>query len=157
MPWKMAEHVKKIPIIKQGISDIDVKNLLFPMMAVNIMEIYLENVIHNTIIPYSDNRLLKAIDVSAKEGDSITISFIPKICNNVLVKLVMKDIFSYSGNENYDNKHFKHSLGSAQISITTGGETPSFVPPAKYHITQPWVELISVYANTVFISDAKYI
>ncbi len=157
MPWKMAEHVRNIPIINQTISDIDAKNLLFPIMAENIMEIYLENDIDNTVIPYTDNRLLKAIDARAKKGDSIIISFIPKTCSNILLKLVMKDIYSYSGNENYDSKNFRHSLGSAQISITTGGETPSCIPPAKYHITQPWIEFISVYANTVYISEVKYI
>lgn len=123
MSWKMSSNVSKIPLKNHSISNSDAGKLVFPLMAENIMEIFLSNQNNNTIIPYYDERLYNANETRAKEGDIITMSFIPSVCKNVLVKLVAKDIHSYSGGLLNDTERLRHSLGSAKIAITTGGNT----------------------------------
>lgn len=86
MPWKMSSNVSKIPLINHSISNTDVEKLVFPLMAENIMEIFLSNQNNDTVIPYYDERLYKANETRAKEGDIIIISFIPPVCKNVIVK-----------------------------------------------------------------------
>lgn len=154
--WRISEHVTQVPIQESKIREEDAKKIVFPLMAENILEIYLTNPIENITIPYYDKRLSNAQNVAAKKGDSIIISLVPRTCSNVRVKLAIEDIICYSGNP-FNLSIERGSLGSANILITTGGETPYHKPVGKYNITQPWVELISIDANTVYLTDAKYI
>jgi hypothetical protein len=150
--WKMAKSIGTLPSKDLAISESDEKKLIFPL-HVNITDIYLITA-DNRVMHIDDDRMIGLYDKRAEKGDKIIISFIPRILDNVFVNLVMEDIYCYDCTYiNYGTYHFD----GINISITTGGETPSYKPKAKYHVTMPWIEITAVEADTVYLSEAKYI
>ena len=150
--WKIAENVYRVPFRDSMISESDEKEITFPL-HVDINDIYLKNT-NNTIIHINDDSMIGVYDKHASKGDRIVISFIPRLNHNISVNLIMEDIYRFScTNINYGTTRFD----GVKINITTGGETPSYKPQAKYSISMPWVEIIGVEANIVYLSEAKYI
>ncbi len=159
--WEIAKNVANIPFNYKRISDDDAKKIVFPLIAQKIIDIYLYNKKDKSRITYIDDRIRNANEKRAKEGDEITISFIPKSINNIIVDLVMKGIYRYTGSlssvgKYYNEKAKKYSIENVKISITTGGETPGFKPMTKYCVSLPWTDLIFVEANVVYLK-ARYI
>ena len=160
--WKKANDINKIPNKNMKIKDNDTETIIFPLMA-DIVELKLQNLLDGSIIPYSNETFFRSQRKRANTGDKIVISFIPKASSNVQVNLVMEDIDNYSGSHNfYDQKilrekGIRHYYNSIQIAILTGGETPYYKPPTKYFIYTPWADVISVYCNIVYLSEARYI
>lgn len=151
--WVMSKNVQNLPFKDKLINEEDAEKITFPLET-EIFDIYLKNEKNGICIPYTDRRFFLANEEKAEKGDVISFSFIPKLYWNICIDLFIEDIYSYSGtNIDYGTNHFN----GINISVTTGGETLSHKPHAKYRLDNPWCEIISVEANIIYLTGARYI